>query len=933
MPKNPRVFQVTAIRLSVLIACGLGGGGQSALAQSDTALQRVEVTGSSIKRVAAEAALPVQTFTAADIARSGATSVTEFIQQLPVMQGFTTVSDAVGGGGGGITTASIHDIGEQYTLVLVNGRRIAPATSGSTIDISGIPLSAIDRVEVLTDGASALYGADAIAGVLNFILKRGESPFSIEAKVSSPEHPGAGGKSINISKGLGNIDKDGYSLFFSASMQNEARLKASQRSFANTGIINFPDPANGQNLQMFNGSSRSIPPNIAVVYSGISPTTGLPKNYTKNINPYLEINGVCPAHHVDLGDGNCYFDYATTVEIAPEVSRSNFYVSGETKIGDTGLNGFVNLSYSDTHVYANIAPYPAEFSLASTSPLFATYVQPYLTADQLANMTSATVKYRLLDLGGRAYDYQSIATNLVAGVDGIIGDWDVNSAVTLSQNYSPQNYVGGFPLADKFAAAMASGAIDPFPYASGQMPAAMVNALKATQYAGNYNTTSIKMNGLDARASRELFSLPGGAAQLGVGGDYRQAKYSQYANNSVSHSEILFDDDQPVFDLSRSNVGGFAEIVMPVSKMLELTGALRYDTYSSVTDSLNSQIFGTAQGASTYKMSARFQPANHLLFRAAYGTGFKAPSMLQVAQPVSDFGVTANTYNCPLPDANPLSAYCSGSKSQLEAFNGGNAALKPERSNQWSIGMVIEPTDNLSMKFDVWSVSIKDAITNPTEEMITSDPTKYASLYTTKRKASTGTDTLAIIFQPMNVGMAETAGLDYDFVQKMNFEESKLTTRLSGTYIFTDRYTTPGADDTWETSLGQYGSNNSVSFRNIVRLSASLATGNWTNALTLNYRSGYKDVNQDADTCMVSIGDATGDCIGVQLDVPEYVTYDWQTKYAVRKNLEVTAGIINLADQKPPFTLRTAGSHQLGYDPRYASATGRTLYFIGSYKF
>jgi len=93
-------------------------------------------------------------------------------------------------------------------------------------------------------------------------------------------------------------------------------------------------------------------------------------------------------------------------------------------------------------VYANIAPYPAEFSLATTSPLFAKYVQPYLTATQLANIKSVTVKYRLLDLGGRAYDYQSLATNLVTGVEGRLGEWDVNSAVTISQNYSPQNYVG-----------------------------------------------------------------------------------------------------------------------------------------------------------------------------------------------------------------------------------------------------------------------------------------------------------------------------------------------------------------------------------------------------------------------------------------------------------------------------------------------------------
>ena len=121
------------------------------IANAQEKLDRVTVTGSSIKRVDAEGSLPVQTFSQQDIIKSGVTSVTDFIQQLPVMQGFSVAADSVGGGGGGITTASIHDVGEQYTLVLLNGRRIAPANSGTTIDLNSIPLSAIERIEVLTD--------------------------------------------------------------------------------------------------------------------------------------------------------------------------------------------------------------------------------------------------------------------------------------------------------------------------------------------------------------------------------------------------------------------------------------------------------------------------------------------------------------------------------------------------------------------------------------------------------------------------------------------------------------------------------------------------------------------------------------------------------------------------------------------------------------
>jgi iron complex outermembrane receptor protein len=156
------------------------------------------------------------------------------------MQGFSVAADSVGGGGGGVTTASIHDIGAAYTLVLLNGRRVAPSNSGTTIDLNSIPLSAIERVEVLTDGASALYGADAIAGVVNFILKKGASPWEVNAKYNSPEKSGGKSNSISISKGFGDYEDDGYSVFVSASHDQQKQLKASQRSFASTSPTRTP---------------------------------------------------------------------------------------------------------------------------------------------------------------------------------------------------------------------------------------------------------------------------------------------------------------------------------------------------------------------------------------------------------------------------------------------------------------------------------------------------------------------------------------------------------------------------------------------------------------------------------------------------------------------------------------------------------------------
>ena len=917
---------------AAVVVAGWGLAGE-VLAQTS---QRVEITGTSIKRIADEGALPVQTFTQEDIKKSGVTSVTDFIQQLPVMQGFTVAADSVGGGGGGIMTASIHDVGEQYTLVLLNGRRIAPATSGTTIDLRSIPLAAIDRIEILTDGASALYGSDAIAGVVNFILKKGEAPFQIDVRVSQPQHRGGEETNASISKGIGNLQKDGYSLFGSLSFDKSKQLKASQRDFAKTGQIYFKDDA-GRDLFFFNGSSRGVPPNVDVRYNNPS-LTNPARVSTYSFNPYQKATGSCaPLHQAFTWSEQCWFDYTSTVEIAPELERTSLFGSAEVKLGNSGFKGFADLALTDSSVIARIAPYPAEFSLATTHPYYTKYVLPYLSAAQAANVTSVNVKYRLYDMGNRTYDYNTKATHLVAGVDGLAMGWDVNTALTVSKQKQDQNYLAGFPLDNKFTAALNAQTVDPFPYPFGKLPPAQLTALQATQYVGNYNTTNIDMVAADARASREVFKLGGGMASLGLGADFRNTGYKVTANKAVANAEILFDDPQAEYNLKRSNSGAFAELFMPVMKNLEFTGGVRFDSITGIDDKTSGKKFGSTRDATTYKLSGKFTPTSQVILRGSYGTGFRSASMTQIAQPEVDFGVTGGSYQCPFTATyDPLGyiarGYVCPNNLQQEVWQGGNPALRPEKSTQWTLGAVIEPIRDVSVGVDLWSVEVKDAVTSVSERLILTQPAKYLDLYRTKTKVSNNLTYVSILLAPVNIGRSENTGVDWDLQVKKNTDLGRLTARLSGTYLIKSRYTTPGTSDQWETSLGRFGSNDAVSFRNVIAASASLAKGGWTNTLKVNYRSGYTDILHTYDNCAVELADGS-DCAEVQLKVPENYTFDWQTRYAVNKNLALTLGVINLADRKPPLSLRNTGSHQLGYDPRYASPLGRSYYLSGNYQF
>ncbi len=930
------MFRKTKVCSGLMLAFGgsLMLGALPAHAQQQ--LERVEITGSSIKRVSGEGALPVQTITQADIKRSGVTSVTDLIQQMTVMQGFTAAADSVGGGGGGITTASIHDVGEQYTLVLLNGRRIAPATSGTTIDLNSIPLSSIERVEVLTDGASALYGSDAIAGVVNFILKKGAAPFEFTARVTKPQHSGGGGHNISVSKGFGDLSTDGFSFFASLGYDKSKQLKAKDRDFAKSGIIKFKDQQ-GRDLTFFNGSTRAVPPNVDVAYT--DPALITPDNPTGrgsvSFSPYLAANGSCPTDHV-IGGRQCVFDYTSTVEIDPEQERKNFFASGEMRLGNSGFKAFGDIAYTDASIIARIAPYPAEFGLATSHPYYATYIAPYLTPVQLANATSVNVKYRLYDMGNRGYDYRTKSTHLVAGVDGNALGWDLNTAVTVSKQKQLQDYVSGFPLADKFNDALTNQLVDPFPYTLGTMPADQLAALNATQFTGNYNTTEIKMLGADLRGSREVFKVGSGAAMLGVGADFRETGYKVSANPAVANAEILFDDPQPEYDLSRKSAGAYAELLVPLAKDLEVTGGARYDSISGVDDAKSGLTYGSTQTATTFKLSTRYQPSKNVLLRGSYGTGFRSATMREIAQPLVDFGVTSGTYACPFTGTyDPLgyvaAGYVCDDGTQKEVFQGGNPDLKPEKSNQWTLGFVVEPSNDVTIGMDLWNVEIKDAVTSVSERLILDNPEKYLSLYTTKFKSSNGLTYVAIKDMPINIGRLENQGLDWDFQIRGKTDWARLTGRISGTYLIKSRYTTPGTDDQWETSLGRFGANDAVSFRNVFKATGTVDTGIWAHSLTFNFRSGYKDQLQSAANCVVR--SSTG-CVNVQLDVPRYYTWDWQTRWNATKNLQLTAGVINIGDVDPPLSLRTSGAgHQLGYDPRYASAIGRAFYLSGSLKF
>lgn len=917
-----------------------------AYAQSE---QRVEITGSSIKRIASESALPVVTLTKSDIERSGATSVRELVQQLPSMQGFTAASDSVNGGGGGTTTASLRNLGSIYTLVLLNGRRVAPFNSGTTVNLEQLPLSAIERVEVLMDGASALYGADAIAGVVNFITKKGSTEGGVDIDVSVPQHKGGKELRASITKGFGDLERDGFNLLAGLSFEKVDKIAASDRPFSKSGVIPFVD-SKGRSLYFWQLSINANPPNVELVDAN-DETIDL-------YNPVLIRTGNCGSDPAAFRQGStCRFDYASTVEAQPEAERRNLYLSGQVNLGKD-WTGFTELMLSDVSVFGRYAP-PAQPALLDVgSALYVKHVLPTLATRGVnpADVAYGITYTRLRDTGLRANDFSFKGTHFVLGAEGSVAGFDTSLTFVHSKNKIDDTHAGGFASDIRLNQLIANGTFDIFAQGAGAVSDKIVSAILTDPVSNDIAQLDV----VSGRASRPVFKLAGGDAYLGFGLDLMRQRYAESPSPIAMGPNALQPDyaDFPVgsnqgalpFDTRRTSTGAFAELQMPLSKQLELTASMRYDSYDAAKNKRNFNAQGqpaadATQGNSssktTYKLALRFQPTPETLLRASYGTGFRAPTLQDIADPLKEFGVISVQRACPVSAGDPLFIGCRTVPTQYKLQTGGNsftgsAGLKPENSTQWTMGMRFEPNRDLSVGVELWSVKVDDVLTVVPEDTAFDNFANYRGLFSVTTDAATGRPILTLNQVQLNGASAKSTGVDLDVMARFATPIGRLTTRAMATYL-SESWFDYGFGGGRESSIGKLGSDDQVAFRWLLKFQATLEKGAFSNTLTFNWKPGYLDQTYTADDGTVRLRNADGSPGAfTAIDdwrVPAYYTIDWQGRWQFNKDLTLIAAIKNLADKAPPLSIKTTGGNMLGFDPRYADGRGRTFQVTASYKF
>lgn len=869
--------------LAVLIGSAALSAGAQDKPNDVQAMPRVEITGSSIKRMDAETAFAVTVIKADEFAQKGMTSVEEVLTSLSMNQQGTVAAANVGTETGGKSSANLRGLGDGRTLVLLNGRRLANHPyDGSSADLYSIPFAAIDRIEVLRDGASHIYGTDAIAGVINFITKRAVTGTTMSAEVVVPQQSGAREKRVSLTTGFGSLDKDGFNVFAAIDHHTQDRMRATEREFSKTGIL----PAYG----ITKTSGTTFPAN----FFSANGVTG---------NPGYAAGCMAPDSIPDSATRTCRQDYARFVDGVPETRQTSVLARGSVKFGEGSLASLEYLHAKSDNINRIAPPPMTGLVMHSTSKWYpggsgGTPAVAGLVGEDL------NVSWRPVEGGHREATNEGVSDRVVAALKGEVMGWEYDVALSAAQTKVTETLSGGYLNDQKIQAGINNGILNPF-----AMQDAVGKAyLEDAGVRGKVVVAKARNTGIDMRLTREVMQLPAGPLGVAIGAEARRERSDFLLQRGpldqmmISRASGLVAAKDTYGERSMSAV--FTEANIPVTKALEMQVAARYDRYNDAGNTFNP------------KIGFRYQPTRSWMLRGSANSGFRAPTLYDLNGPVVD-SITSRQYNDPVlcpggvakPGVNPNIA-CN---MNLSTRTGGNPELKPERARSYSIGMIGEPLAQLTLSLDLSKIVIRDTVgATVDEESIVGDYEKYRDRYH-YNAANTALDYINVSSLG-NSGERMTKVVDVTAQWRAPRQAfGNVDFWFNGTYVLDDTFPLPGGEP--QNNVGVY--NGTVRWRH--NAAVRWADGTWSLTLSQRYSSGYVDQN-------------TGVAAQYHRNVAANSIWTLAGAYTGFANLTLSAGIKNLRNSDPPFS-NQAPNPQTGYDPRFADPIGRAAYVRATYKF
>ncbi len=868
--------------------------------QQATTLDRLTVTGSRIKRADVEGALPVVVIDRAQLEASGEVSVADYLRDT-TFNTFGSYQSTSGSSAGGYSEVSLRGLGGTRTLILIDGRRapVAPMTGGGQ-DLNSIPMAAVERIEILSDGASAIYGSDAIGGVVNVITRKDYEGVEFTYGIGRPSNPGGdieemsiliggAGERSRVLAGASYSERDVIMTRDRDYWYNENTPGAS--TYSNNFSTQVPDPdGNMTNPRSLGNAGRLRHPSFGAAVPGLC-TNG-------DDSDLFWLSGTSSANWT------CQFNHSATSANLTSLKNTSVFARGDYQVSDDWLL-YYGSSVTRTQAFGRFAalpssPWPGGAILLPSgspnhpgtapadgglNPNYDAYYAQFADQDLL-------LYHRFAALGPRDNHVENTTYAFNAGVEGRIGDIDIDvgaryvdsRAVNMGYNY----VVGGLAQTQ-----ISSGAYNIYnPFAGNPAALGMTTTTTRDMYS--------KVKEFYGSATfNDMFSLPGGGAALVVGGEYREETYQDRYDLLSAAGQVAGSSGASAGG-GRDVTAAYFELLLPFFESFEVNVAGRYDQYSDYGNDF------------APKVSMRWQPLDRLTIRASYGEGFRAPTLANVTrEPAFSATATTDLATCIMLTGNPCVA-----ATQVTTYSISNPNLTSEQSEQWSAGIVWDATDWLNLSVDYYDIEITNSIVTVSMATIvgclrgtvvtcptgisqfpagTSVPNVGLGLGASFDGNNVNGGILNAQYGAVNLGTVETDGFDVTLRTNFDLGWGRLRNQLAGTYV--NNYSVNNGQN----AVGFYGY---PEYR--INLTNSLSVGDWD----FNWNINYMDSQEDGF-------------------IPSHTINNIQLSYRAPWNATISLGVNNVADKIPADAFYAGASYDYYmYDP-----WGRVPYFRYTQRF
>ena len=891
----------------------------------------IVVTGSRIARSQFAAPNPVTSFNAAAIEQSGNTNVTSFLERVPALTGSRDFTQTSGGnavysnpfGAAGLNELNLRNLGVNRTLVLVNGRRhVAGEPNSAAVDVNSIPTDLIERVDVLTDGASAVYGADGVSGVVNFILKRDFDGIAARSQFGISEKGDAGNRFASVAIGHNFADGRG-NLTLAYEYNADDRLENDQRKYL-TGasrVYLIPndaattDPKAYRNVLVGDLRYPGESPIGAVDVNG----DGIP-DFNGLGQPYRQ--GTPAAYYSTGGDDTPVAGFYSG-DLAPRIIRNDVYLSGHYdfsnafKLSVEGKFAQTRAATSDYFIgtYGTAIGLDNPFVPATirNAAIAAGQTQISVTRDNLDygrhGESDLRRTYRgVLDASGRLGEHATYDVYYEYGrTDVAITKLNDDLAVPYAQALDVVTGANGAPVCRSNLTGGNRGCVPVSLFGPGPISRQALSFFQVDDTSFARITQSVSSASVSGDFGT-LFSLPGGPVQFSFGGEYRretsafQPSANLQANRFVAFTEpTLVVPSGGHFDVKEA----FGELNAPIlsgrrlAETLSIGAAYRFSSYSTIGDT------------HTWQVNGVYAPARDISFRGSYGKAVRAPNIGELFQPItgdSNFfidpcspneignGTSFRAANCTavLRAVGATVSPALQTPSNIVGVRSGNVSLRAEAATTWTAGVVLRPRfiSGLTASIDYYDITLNDAINTPAPSSLATLCVDQPSIDNQFCRAITRAQGTGIIsgytVQPENVAQFRTVGADLNIDYLIRTASAgTFDLRLIGGYLRRLNFIgTPGAAAT--DNVDQPGAPKwSFNF------SPSWTRGPVTFTYNLRWVDGTRTVdNQTTDNDPLYAPP-------VQLRYREVWQHDVQINYDLPSGASFYLGVLNLSDQQP----------------------------------